>query len=65
MTAHLAPDEFQLRDLASVWPFDHIAITTRFMSVPGVGYVTAVSFKAAVDDPARFKSSRIVGVHFD
>jgi transposase len=33
------------------------AITTRFMSVPGVGYVTALSFKAAVDDPARFKSS--------
>ena len=39
-------------------------ITTRFMSVPGVGYVTALSFKAAVDDPARFKSSRTVGAHF-
>ncbi|CAN7692028.1 transposase [Rhizobium sp. LjRoot258] len=34
------------------------------MSVPGVGYVTALSFKAAVDDPARFKSSRTVGAHF-
>ena len=40
------------------------AVTTRFMSVPGVGYVTAPSFKAAVDDPARFKSSRTVGAHF-
>lgn len=40
------------------------AITTRFMSVPGVGYVTALSFKAAVDDPTRFKSSRTVGAHF-
>jgi transposase len=26
------------------------------MSVPGVGPVTALSFKAGVDDPARFKS---------
>ena len=26
--------------------------------------VTALSFKAAVDDPARFKSSRTVGAHF-
>lgn len=40
------------------------AVTTRFMSVPGVGYVTALSFKAAVDDPTRFKSSRTVGAHF-
>lgn len=40
------------------------AITNRFMSVPGVGYVTALSFKAAVDDPTRFKSSRTVGAHF-
>ena len=40
------------------------SVTTRFMSVPGVGYVTALSFKAAVDDPTRFKSSRTVGAHF-
>ena len=40
------------------------AITTRFMSVPSVGYVTALSFKAAVDDPTRFKSLRTVGAHF-
>ncbi|MCA1371799.1 IS110 family transposase [Bradyrhizobium sp. BRP14] len=40
------------------------AVTARFMSVPGVGYVTALSFKAAVDDPARFRSSRTVGAHF-
>jgi hypothetical protein len=31
------------------------AITIRFMSGPGVEYVTALSFKAAVDDPARFE----------
>jgi len=34
------------------------------MTVPGVGQVTALSFKAAVDDPARFRSSRLVGAHF-
>ncbi|SDE71789.1 Transposase IS116/IS110/IS902 family protein [Variovorax sp. CF079] len=30
------------------------------MSVPGVGLVTALSFKAGVDDPSRFTSSRTV-----
>ena len=39
-------------------------ICQRFMTVPGVGEITALSFKAAVDDPARFKSSRTVGAHF-
>ena len=40
------------------------AICRRFMTVPGVGEITALSFKAAVDDPARFKNSRTVGAHF-
>lgn len=40
------------------------ALCTRFMGIPGVGEITALSFKAAVDDPARFKSSRTVGAHF-
>ncbi len=35
-----------------------------FMGIPGVGEITALSFKAAVNDPARFKSSRTVGAHF-
>lgn len=39
-------------------------ICQRFMTVPGVGEITALSFKAGVDDPARFKSSRTVGAHF-
>lgn len=34
------------------------------MTAPGVGPMTALAFKAAVDDPARFSSSRIVGAHF-
>ncbi|WP_409527125.1 transposase [Rhizobium sp. P32RR-XVIII] len=34
------------------------------MSVPGVGEITALSFKAVDDDPAHFKSSGTVGAHF-
>ena len=34
------------------------------MTAPGVGPMTALAFKAAVDDPTRFESSRIVGAHF-
>ncbi|MBB3149442.1 transposase [Phyllobacterium trifolii] len=40
------------------------AMCMRFMGIPGVGEITALSFKAAVDDPTRFKSSRTVGAHF-
>ncbi len=34
------------------------------MTVPGVGPITALTFKAAVDDPRRFKRSRTVAAHF-
>ena len=40
------------------------AVCQRLMSAPGVGFVTALTFKAAVDDPARFKRSRTVAAHF-
>lgn len=36
----------------------------RMMTVPGVGAIVAMTFKAAVDDPSRFKHSRDVGAHF-
>lgn len=36
----------------------------RFMTVPGVGPIAALSFRAGVDDPLRFTSSRAVGAHF-
>ena len=35
-------------------------ICQRLMSAPGVGFVTALTFKAGVDDPNRFKRSRTV-----
>jgi len=33
----------------------------RMMTVPGIGPMTALAFKAAVDDPKRFTSSSKVG----
>jgi transposase len=39
-------------------------ICQRFMTAPGVGFVTALTFKAGVDDPTRFKHSRTVAAHF-
>ncbi|WP_109355473.1 transposase [Sphingorhabdus sp. EL138] len=34
------------------------------VTAPGVGAVTALNFKAAIDDPSRFTSLRLVGAHF-
>ena len=34
------------------------------MSAPGVGAIVALTFVAAIDDPARFQSSKAVGAHF-
>ena len=39
-------------------------VCQRLMSVPGVGFVTSLTFRAAVDDPTRFKRSRTVAAHF-
>ncbi len=36
----------------------------RLMTVPGVGPMTALAFRAAIDEPARFKRSRSVGAYF-
>ncbi len=39
-------------------------VCQRLMSAPGVGFVTALTFKAGVDDPRRFKRSRTVPAQF-
>lgn len=39
-------------------------VCVRLMTVPGVGPITALTFKAAVDDPMRFRQSRLVAAHF-
>ena len=39
-------------------------ICRLFMTAPGVGYIAALTFKSAVDDPSRFKRSKTVAAHF-
>ncbi len=39
-------------------------VCRRLMTVPGVGAVVSLTFVAAVDDPARFGSSKAVGAYF-
>lgn len=36
----------------------------RFLAIPGVGPVTALSFATAIDDPTRFRRSRDVAAYF-
>ena len=36
----------------------------RFMAIPGVGPVTALSFMTAIDNPTRFRRSRDVAAYF-
>lgn len=39
----------------------HCDATTRLMTIPGVGSVTAATFVATIDAPERFLRSRSVG----
>ncbi len=38
-------------------------VCRRLMSVPGVGPITALAFRATIDRPDRFRHSRDVGAH--
>ena len=38
-------------------------VCRRLMSAPGVGPITALAFRATIDQPARFAKSRDVGAH--
>ncbi len=40
------------------------ADSRRFMTVPGIGPITALAFHSAIDEPARFRRSRSVGAYF-
>jgi transposase len=40
------------------------SVCRRLMTVPGVGALVAITFTSAIDDPARFRHSRVVGAHF-
>lgn len=39
-------------------------VCRRLMTIPGVGPLVSLTFRAAIDVPARFTSSRTVGAHF-
>ena len=39
-------------------------VCQRLMTAPGVGPITALTYKAGVDDPTRFSRSRTVAAHF-
>ena len=39
------------------------AVCQRLISVPGVGAITALAFRATIDQPDRFNCSRAVGAH--
>lgn len=38
-------------------------VVRRLMTLPGVGAITALAYRAAVDDPARFRNARAVGAY--
>lgn len=39
-------------------------VCRRLMTIPGVGPLTALTYRTAIDDPNRFKCSRNVAAHF-
>jgi transposase len=59
LMAEVAILDSLVKDMASEDP-----VCQRLMTIPGVGPITALTFRAAVDDPARFKSSRTIGAYF-
>jgi transposase len=42
----------------------HDQVIQRLLTHPGVGLITAATYKAEIDDPKRFKKSRSVGAYF-
>lgn len=39
------------------------AVCKRLMTIPGVGPIVSLAYKATIDDPARFDTSKAVGAH--
>ena len=53
----------RLHDLVVKFVARH-ELCRRFMAIPGVGPVTALSFVTAIDDPSRFRRSRDMAAYF-
>ena len=51
--------ENRVRNLAKQDP-----VCQLFMTAPGIGPITALTYKSGIDDPTRFKRSRTVAAHF-
>jgi hypothetical protein len=47
-------------EMGNVRPLRSTVSNPRFMTVPGIGPITALCFKATIDDPVRLKRSRSV-----
>jgi transposase len=58
MTDELARLSKRVQDEVRLEP-----ICRRLMTVPGVGPITALAFRATIDQPERFRKSRDVGAH--
>jgi len=61
-TALLAVHAVLLRELSGLARAD--GRVRLLMSTPGVGAIVALTYASAIDDPSRFKSSKMVGAHF-
>lgn len=48
-----------VRDIVKADP-----VCRLLMTVPGVGMITSLAYRTAVEDPARFRKSTLVGAHF-
>ncbi len=59
LQAHLASLDKRVRDVVRADP-----IRRGLMTAPGVGAIVAMTFRAAVDQPERFRSSRQIGPCF-
>ena len=59
--AMMARQSMLHRELLRITANDELC--RRFMTIPGVGPVTALAFKTAIDDATRFRRSSDVGAH--
>ena len=61
---HALCEEVRLLDKLVVATAKADPVCKRLMTAPGVGPLTALTYRVAVDDPHRFKSSRAVAAYF-
>ena len=61
---HVLFEEFNRLHRCVLKAVRHDDVCRRFMTLPGVGPITALAFKTAVETPDRFIKSKTVGAHF-